>query len=145
METRNVLSYVERYLVRKARLSCSGCRTALLKEATVPLADVETFIALKSYTAITPNDAGSLLRPKEECDACIVACYKQFKQQVQTESVLLESSLCKRLVNCVMAMSEAQHLTQLMCHPDVLRGCEPWRQHTSVWSCTACAWGCCIS
>ena len=33
METRNVISYVGGYLVRKARLNCSGCKTTLLKEA----------------------------------------------------------------------------------------------------------------
>ena len=65
METSNVPSYTGGVLVLKARLSCSGCRTTLLKKATVPLADVETSIALKSYTAIMPNDAGSLLRPTE--------------------------------------------------------------------------------
>ena len=55
-----------------------------------------------------------------KCDAFIVACYKSFKQQVQRESVLLESSFCKRLVSCFMTMSEA-HQAQLICHPDVLR------------------------
>ena len=110
METRNVLAYVGGYLVRKTRLSCDGCKTALVKKSSMPLADTETFTALKSYTAISSSDVGSLLRPANDCDAFIVACYKQFK--AHAESMLLETQICKRLVSCTVAMSETQRLAQ---------------------------------
>ena len=84
----------------------------------MPLADTETFTALKSYTAIRPGDVGSLLRPTEDCDAFIVACYKLFN--LRAESMLLETQICKRLVSCIMALGETQRLAQQMCHPAVL-------------------------
>ena len=119
LETRNILTYVTGNLLCKAKLSCCGCKTTLTKDATMPLADTETFTALKSYTAISPGEVGSLLRPTEDCDAFIVACYRTFK--VRAKSMVLETKICERLVNCALAKDEAQRLAQQVCHPAVLQ------------------------
>ena len=120
MNIRNVLSYVGGYLLRTARLGCEACKEVLLKEAGMPLADNETFMALKSYTAIKPSEVGSLLRPSEDCDAFFVACYRQY--EIQAGKILLEARICERLVRCALATSEAQHLARQMCHLAALQG-----------------------
>ena len=67
-----------------------------------------------------------------QCDAFIIACYKQFK--AHTESMLLDTQICKRLVSCTVAMSETQRLAQQMCHPVVLQTmAATYRSHGYQW------------
>ena len=116
---RNLLTYLSGYLIRQARVNCNRCRKLLNKQKTMALTDEEAFTALKSYTAVSEDDVGSLLRPTKRCSAFVKACYAVFT--CHAEAMTMQSGICQRLVSCAMARREGRRLTSKMCHPAALR------------------------
>ena len=110
--TKNCIAYVGGYLARKCLEShpCDVCRSAICSPGRVVGDARDILTGLKSFTGVNDTDVGSLVRPTDEFYNLVMECY--ITTQSQAPTILQESGIARRIIECVVHSAEA---TRLQC------------------------------
>ena len=108
------------YLARKSLDShpCEQCQKAICLPERVVGTQRDILTGLKSFTGVGSGDVGSLLRPTAAFFSLARECY--IATQAQAPTILLESGIARRIIDCVSHSAEAAVLLPQLCGPGVL-------------------------
>ena len=108
------------YLACKAleRHVCGTCTQAMCRNERAEGSQHTILASLKSVTGVDDADIGSLKQPTDAFLLFILKAYEIV--QSQAASILHESGVGERVIECIMATSAAEEMRSMMCDNGVL-------------------------